>query len=60
VTEALREWAANRLRQLLDEGVPRKMALLQVKREVKAKNDGLPCSRSSIYAWCKKYGVSTR
>lgn len=60
MTEALRQWAANRLRQLLDEGVPRKMALLQVKNEVKKKNPALPCSRSSIYAWCDKFGVSTR
>lgn len=60
MTEARRRAAALRFRDLLDRGVLRKKALLQVKDEVKALDPELPCSRRSVYEWCKKFGVSTR
>ncbi len=60
MTEARKKSMALRYRELLDAGVPRKKALLQVRDEIRAIDAELPNSRASIYAWCKKHGVSTR
>ncbi|MDD5302984.1 MAG: hypothetical protein PHS14_07710 [Elusimicrobia bacterium] len=60
MTEARKKSSALRFRELLDAGVPRKKALLQVRDEIRAVDPDLPNSRTSIYAWCKKWGVSTR
>lgn len=60
MTDRFRRWAANRFRELLDEGLHRKSALLQVRDEIKAKDASLPNSRTQIYAWCKRFKVSTR
>lgn len=59
MTEQRRRAACDRLRELLDAGVPRKKAFLQVSDEIKAINPELPASRRQIYTWCKKFGVST-
>ena len=60
MTEERRRAMALRFRELLDAGVPRKKALLQVRDEIRAIDVELPNSRTQIYAWCKKHGVSTR
>jgi hypothetical protein len=60
MTDKFREKAALRFRELLDSGVLRKKALLQVKQEMKAIDEEMPCSRTRIYEWCKRFGVSTR
>lgn len=54
MTEERRIAAARRLRELLDCNVHRKPALLQVSKEF----DGI--DRSTIYRYCKRYGISTR
>jgi hypothetical protein len=59
VTEHLRQAAAQMFRQLLDSGMHRKRAVLEVKEWVRGKDPDQPCSRSSIYAWCAKFGIST-
>lgn len=56
---ARKKWAL-RFRELLDAGVPRKKALLQVRDEIRAISPELPNSRTQIYAWCKKFKVSTK
>lgn len=60
MTEARKKSAALRFRELLDAGVPRKKALLQVREEIRAVDAELPNSRTQIYVWCKKFGVSTK
>lgn len=60
MTENARRAYALRFRELLDHGTPRKQALLQVRQEICAKHPGLPNSRTQIYVWCKKFGVSTK
>ena len=60
MTESKRQEFARRFRALLDSGTPRKQALLQVRDEIAAIHPDLPRSRTQIYAWCKKFGVSTR
>ena len=58
MTEAQRREAAQRLRELLDARVPRKVAFLQVQQDLRSR--GLPASRGRIYEWCRRFGVSTR
>lgn len=60
MTEERRKAWARRFRALLNAGIPRKMAMLQVRQEIRKVHPKLPCSRTQIYAWCKKFGVSTR
>jgi len=60
MTEQRRRAFALRFRELLDKGVPRKRALLQVREEIRALDWELPNSRATIYAWCAKHKVSTR
>ena len=58
MTEAKRRAAAERFRALLDQGIWRKAAVLQVVLEVRAR--GGRCSRTRLYAWCEQFGISTR
>ena len=58
MTEARRRAACERLRELLDEGMHRKLAFRTVIDEIKAQNPELPASRSQLYAWCARFGVS--
>lgn len=60
MTDASRKKWALRFRKLLDQGVQRKKAMLQVRDEIRAIDVDLPCSRTQIYAWCARFGVSTR
>lgn len=60
MTEQRRKAAALRLRALLNKGTPRKMAILQVRQEIRKIHPKLPCSRTQLYAWCKRFKVSTR
>lgn len=58
MTDAQRRQAARRLRSLLDGGTHRKAAFLQVIQELRTRK--MPASRSRLYAWCVRFGVSTR
>lgn len=60
MTEQRRKAAALRFRALLDEGVPRKFAILRVRQEIRKVHPRLPCSRTQLYAWCTKFKVSTK
>lgn len=80
MTENARKHWALRFRELLNNHVPRKLALLQVRREIREavalrvkelvaggcalrrarKLARMPSSRSSVYAWCAEFRVSTR
>lgn len=53
-----RRAAALRFRKLMDRGVARKMAILQVTTELRAA--GKPYTERSLYNWCKRFKVSTR
>ena len=53
MTEGLRRKAVRRLRGLLDGGLLRKAALMRVQLE-------FGIGRSTLYAWCVKFGISTR
>ena len=53
-----RRAAALKFRRLLDRGVPRKLAILQLLQDLRAKKQ--PCSRRSLYAWCARFKVSTK
>lgn len=57
MTQKQRRSAVRRLRQLLDDGVHRKQAFLQVIKELKEQK--LPASQSSLYNWCGIFDVST-
>lgn len=58
MTDKGRRAAAFSLRTRLDAGVERKQAFYEVILEVRATNRR--CSRARLYAWCAKFGVSTR
>jgi hypothetical protein len=60
LTDASRREFALKYRAFLDAKVPRKSALLKVQQEIRAIDPSLPCSRTQIYVWCKKFGISTR
>lgn len=60
MTESARKHWALRFRQLLDQHVPRKQALLQVRNEIRGVSRKLPSDRASIYRWCKKFKISTK
>ncbi len=45
---------------LIHNGFPRKQALVMVQQEIKLLNPLLPRSRVQIYAWCRKFKLSTR
>ncbi len=57
---------ANRLKyarlyvQLIHGGFPRKQALVMVQNEIKLLNPLLPRSKVQIYAWCRKFKLSTK
>lgn len=52
MTDRLRETIARRFRQMLDEGMLRKVAIESLKQNFNV-------GRTSIYAYCKKFGVRT-
>lgn len=60
MTEKLRKHFANRFRELLDSGMLRKQAMLQVRDEIRALNPEFPHSKAAIYLWCRKFSVNTR
>lgn len=49
--------AALRLRQLLDDGMRRKAAVLQVRQEFKDPGTGIILGRATLYRYCKRAGV---
>ncbi len=53
----VRREAAESLRKLLDDGMPRKKAFLAVSKTLR--DLGLPHSQRSIYSWCAEFGVKT-
>lgn len=53
MTNRQRQKAARRFRELMDNGVHRKEAVLKVRTEL-----GVP--RTSLYRYCKRFGVSTK
>lgn len=59
MTNKLRKQAAAMLREKLDGGIHRKLAMREVIEWVKSKNPRLPCSRASIYNWCARFGIPT-
>ena len=48
------------VRSLMDSGKHRKEAFYETIKWVKTQDQRLRCSRSTLYAWCDKFGVSTR
>lgn len=58
MTDKLRKAAAKKFRNLLDQGVPRKRALLAVRMALR--DAGLPSSQVQLYAWCRKFKVKTK
>lgn len=58
MTDKMRLEAARRFRELLDQGVLRKAAIMQVISEIRLRK--LPCSRTRLYAWCGRFGISTK
>lgn len=46
-------------RKMLNSGVPRKLAMLEVRNAVRAAGYGKPAI-DTIYRWMKKFGISTR
>jgi len=58
MTDNARRQAALKLRALLDAGVHRKQAIYEVLKDVRERYG---CgSRSQLYTWCARFGVSTR
>lgn len=60
MTDKLRRRYAQMFHDLINSGVHRKQALLQVRDSIRALNPALPNSRTQVYAWCRKFGISTR
>jgi hypothetical protein len=58
MTNKLRKAAARKFRALLNEGVPRKRAILAVREALR--EAGLPSSQVQLYAWCRKFGVGVK
>ena len=56
--EKARRAAALKYRALLDKGMHRKAAILQVTSELR--DAGKPCTERTLYNWCRRFGVSTR
>ena len=46
--------------KLVHSGVIRKQALIMVQNEIKLLNPALPRSKQQIYAWCRKFKISTK
>lgn len=53
MTDKLRKAAAERFRELLDQRMLRKQAVILVRQE-------FTISRTSLYEYCARFGVSTR
>jgi len=60
MTDRIRHQAARMVRSLMDSGKHRKEAFYETIKWVKTQDPRLRCSRSTLYAWCDKFGVSTR
>lgn len=58
MVDRIREASAIKFRQLLDQGVPRKQARFIVIDTLR--KAGHRCSKTQLYAWCRKFGVNTR
>ena len=58
MTDKLRKAVARKFRDLLDQGMPRKQALLATRAALR--DAGLPSSQTQLYSWCRKFGVSTK
>lgn len=60
MTEKLKRRMAERLRELLDAGTPKKRAMFMVQEEIRVLSPELPRGRSTIYRWCDRFGVNVR
>ncbi len=58
MTDKLRKAAARKLRDLLDQGIPRKRAILAVRTALR--DAGLPSSQVQLYSWCRKFKVKLK
>lgn len=58
MTDRFRKMIAKNFVKLMDQGVPRKSAMLAVRMTLR--QAGLPSSRTQIYAWCRKFKVRTK